>query len=225
MKNPFVEAPYDQTIFSHNLYFLELISALHYVVFAAKDYNWHNFALHYIMMTATIRLHVFLFTLHYITSSKRNQFCDTLHYGYIKDCSQNWKCNSFRSQGRVIIGFTAFRLVELEINLICSYIVLQPLAVWARLQLQEIFLLWAFQESHMITVAGMHRCRNYDTTMLKAVVGEKGVLGPVVMPLRFRIAVIATLCILRFSVSQPGIGKTTIPKSWGIAQKVPNGDW
>ena len=45
-----------------NIFFLELMSALHYIICTAKISGWSNVALHCIILTATLRLHlVFVF--------------------------------------------------------------------------------------------------------------------------------------------------------------------
>ena len=45
--------------------FLELISALHYILFTANIFGWNNFALQDIILTTALKLHLLLF--HYIT--------------------------------------------------------------------------------------------------------------------------------------------------------------
>ena len=83
------------------LFCLELISALHYIVFTTKMFDWINFALHYIILTVTLRLHlVFVVypTLHY-TFRKGIHFAIRCVTVAVKDVLRTLKCNSFRSTG------------------------------------------------------------------------------------------------------------------------------
>ena len=79
--------------------FLELISALHYIIFIAQISGWSILAL---LCTTwswprLLGCTSFLLTLHYINSPEGNSFCDTLHYDYSKYCFLNLRCNNFRS--------------------------------------------------------------------------------------------------------------------------------
>ena len=57
-----------------------------------------------------------MLSLHVIRIPEANSFCDTLHYGYIRNCFQNLKCNNFHSTSSLgnlflttqwgILGFT-----------------------------------------------------------------------------------------------------------------------
>ena len=50
-----------------------------YVIVTARKLSSVNFALHDIIVTATLRLHLFLFTLHCIETSGREILCDSVH--------------------------------------------------------------------------------------------------------------------------------------------------
>ena len=45
-------------------------SISHYILFTTNIFRPNNFVLHYIILTATLKLHLFLFSLHYITFSR-----------------------------------------------------------------------------------------------------------------------------------------------------------
>ena len=64
-----------------------------------RKYLWAEIILLYIILTATLKLQLFLLTLHYIKIPEANHFGDALHNGYIKNCFPNLKCNNFRSTG------------------------------------------------------------------------------------------------------------------------------
>ena len=59
--------------------FWNLFSALHYIMLTAKSFGCNSFALHYMILTATCRLRLFL--LHYIALPipEGSQFCDALY--------------------------------------------------------------------------------------------------------------------------------------------------
>ena len=57
-------------------------------------FGWNNFALHYIILTATLKLHLFLFSLHYIKNSGSKLILRYIALWLHENCYQTLKCNN-----------------------------------------------------------------------------------------------------------------------------------
>ena len=58
MFRPNLFSMWPENVTLQQLFFLEYISALHYMIFSVETTGWIHFALHYIILTATLRLHL-----------------------------------------------------------------------------------------------------------------------------------------------------------------------